>query len=164
MPASQTIIPRSRVIPGAKDDDFHVVDNRTHYPRVVQTATVTLTAADVQGLDATTVEILEAPESGRAYAVLGVHASKAAGAYGGGAAVPVEYADNDGTNIASIPLAHFTAGGTDARWATRVALAGLPAAQVVPAAGIRVGTVGTAFTGAGGDVTITVRYVEVATS
>lgn len=158
MVTSLDIVPRTNVVPGARDDTYRVGIGGAALSRV-QTRDVTLDAAAVGGLTAE-VELLPTPAAGTAYVVLGVYSDKAANAYADGAAVTVNYQDTPNTLIGTIPLAHFSAAGADARWATRPAQSGTPAAQTIPAAGIDMVT-GTAFTGNGGAVTVTVRYITV---
>ena len=154
MAATNVIIPRDKVIPGYQLDDWP-----EGYAEVVNHE-VTLTAAQVLALNTTPVDLLPAPSDGYKHVVLGVYASKPAGAFAGGAAVSVNYKDSSNTLVATIPAAHFTAAAADTRWATRPAQSGTPAAQAIPADGIDV-SVATAFTGTGAAVTLTVRYVDV---
>ena len=150
------VIARSNVISGVQDDSYSAPGGSMG----VQTAEVVMVAADVHDLDSAPVVLLERPASGRGYVVLGVYSHKAADAYGGGSAVTVNYQNGANTLVATIPLNHFIATGTDSRWATPAALSGTPAAQSVLGSGIDMNAT-VAFTGAGGDVTVTVQYVEV---
>ena len=152
------LIDRTNVIGGATNDSFRV-------PGVsggsgLLTADVVLSRADVQALDDTPIELLPAV-AGNKYVVLGVYASKAAGAYAGGAAVTINYTDSGDTLVATIAVAHFRASGTDTRWASNPGLSGLPSAHAIPTDSVDCST-GTEFTGDGGDVTLTVLYLEIA--
>ena len=157
MPASQRTIPRERVIPGARDDDFHVGD-LYHSDHRVKRRSVTLTRAQVQALNGTPVVILPAV-TGRRYLVLGAHMSKGAAAYVDGADVTLNYINDDNNLAATFDDGHFTGAAVANAWAALPARTGTVAAQTFPAGGIDA-NVGTAFTGNGADVTITVLYVE----
>ena len=148
------VISRSNVIKGSSPDAFA----RAGAP--LRTRLVTLNAATVQGLDSAPVVLLPNPPSGIGYLVHGVYSDKAAGEYDDGAVVTVNYQDASATQIASIPRGHFTATSQDGRWATRSALSGLPSSQTPQGFGVNLNTA-TAYTGAGGDVTLTIVYVEV---
>ena len=156
---SQNIIPRDNVIPGAQDDSYHIGDifHCDHQPINHE---VTLSRAEVQALNGTAVDVLPQGTNGQSFEVLGVYYSKAAGAYAGGAAVTINRTDTSNTLVATIPVANMRAAGAMAGWATIPALTGLPGTQAIIEEGIDANT-STAFTGDGGDLTITVRYVEV---
>ena len=150
MTTVHNVIARSNVIAGASAAEA----------RRVQSRSVTLQASDVQGMNASPVTLLPQPSPGMAYVVLGVYSSKAADAFAAGGVATVRFDDATNTAIATIPVAHFTDAAADARWATRSAQSGTPGAQSVPGAAVEI-TCGTAFTGSGGDVTMTVRFIEV---
>jgi len=161
MVASQRIIPRERVIPGARDDDYHV-DSTYHTSQQPRTASVTLTKTDMVALNATPVTLLADPPAGHKYVVLACHVNKATGGYGAGAPVTVNHTDTDSTVAASFPLARFTAAAVQNQWISRT-YTGDVDDVTDPDGGLDI-NVGTAFTDAGddgGDVTITVRYIQV---
>lgn len=145
------VIERSTVIRGAVEDVY------TKEATDIKSVTVTLDAAAVQALNTVPVELLPDPPAGHAYSIIGVYSQKAAAAYADGADVGVNYTDTANTEVATIPLAHFTS-AADARWATRAALSGAPAAQTLPPNGVDM-SVSTAFTGSGADIVVAVRYV-----
>ena len=149
-------IARSTVIPGAGNDGFHV-DGLVHcdHAQPVQ-ITVTFDAAAVRGLD-TPVDLVE-PVPGKKIVPLGVYYSKESGAYGAGAAITFNYKSN--AQVASIPLSVMTNSAAVTGWATRSNQSGQPDAQPVPELPIEIKTA-TAFTGNGGDLTITLIYLEV---
>ena len=155
MATVNNVISRSNVIKGTSPDSFA----RAGGP--LRTRSVTLNSVAIQGLDSAPVVLLPVPPSGIAYLVHGVYSDKVAGEYGGGATVTVNYQDASTTQIASIPRGHFRLTSQDSQWAARTALTGTPTGQAPPGVGIGLNT-GTAFTGEGGDVTITVVYIEVA--
>ena len=158
MVVAQRIIPRDRVIPGARDDDYHV-DSLVHSDERVLSRSVTISRAAMQGLNTTPVVVLPA-KTGLRYIVVAAHVSKAAGAYAGGADVTLNYINTENTLAATFDDASFGAAGAVANaWAALPARTGTVAAQTFPAGGIDA-NVATAFTGAGGAVTITVLYVE----
>jgi len=161
MVASQTIIPRSRVIPGARDDDYHV-DDTYHTGQMPKTASVTLTKTDMVALNATPITLLADPPAGHKYVVLACHVEKATGAYGGGAQVTVNHTDTDSTQAVSFPLARFTSAAVQNQWVPRT-YTGDVDDVTDPDGGLDINTA-TAFTDTGddgGDVTITVRYIQV---
>ena len=156
MTTSSNVIARTNVISGAQDDDFALETDAEQ----VRLRTLDLVPSQIQNLHNAGLEILASPPDGLGYAILGVYSSKAASAYADGAAVTLNYTDDADTLVATIPVAHFTAAATDSRWATRPALSGAPNAQAIPAAGVEMST-STGFTGDGGDITVTIRYVLV---
>lgn len=157
MAVTQTIIPRATVVAGARDDTFSVKDATAAIVR----REVVIANADILTLNATPVSLVPAPSADCRIAILGVHSSKAAGAYSGGAAADIRYTSTGNPVFATLPAAHFRASGADPRWSTPAAITGLPADYDVPEGGVEI-SVGTAFTGAGGGVvTITVVYFEI---
>ena len=152
-------ISRTNVIGGAKDDHFHVGDvfHCNHQPI---NHSVTLTRAQIHALDSAAIDLLLLSANGPNFEVLGVYFSKESGAYSGGAAITINRKNNADTLVATIAASNMRSAGASSGWATIPALSGTPDAQVVIGEGVDVSTT-TAFTGAGGDLTITVRYVDV---
>ena len=148
------IIPRNNVIAGAVDNTFRVSGAS------VLLMEVTLDNAAVHDLDSSPVVLLPAPSPGRVCAILGVFYQKRSGGFTGGGVVNINYTDAGNTLVATIAATHFTNSGATSQWATRANQTGALAAQSPPSAGVDIST-GTAFTGAGGEVIVNVRYVEV---
>ena len=153
------VMSRSNVISGAKDDPFHVasVFHCNHQPINHE---VTLSRSQIHDLNGTPVELLPQGVNGASFEVLGVYYSKAAGAYSGGAAITINRTDSSNTLVATIPVSDMRSASAADGWATIPALSGTPDAQAVIEEGVDANTA-TAFTGAGGALTLTVRYVEV---
>ena len=155
------VIARNNVIPGARNDDFHV-DGLVHCDQVQPTSvSVTLDEAAVLALDATPV-VLAAMPAGKKIVPLGVYYDKEAGAYTLGADITVNFTDGSDTLVATIPVAQVRLAGATTGWATRATLSGAPDSQVVLPDSIDMST-STGFTAtAGGDLTVTLLYLEVA--
>ena len=101
----------------------------------------------------------ELPDGHKAQ-VLGVYYEKAAGAYTSGGAVTVNYQDGGNTLAATVPVAHIRNANARSGWATRPNQAGTPATYSVPDGALDA-TVSADFAGAGGDLTLTLVYLEV---
>lgn len=153
------IIPRDFVIAGADEDPFHV-GTVHHCGKEVLLRETVLRAADLQNLSGTPVVVLPALPDGLKAAVLGVYYSKAAGAYTNGAAVTINYTDSGNTLAASIPVANVRQATANDGWATRATQSGTAATFEVPEGGLDANA-SAGFSGDGGDLTITVRYIEV---
>ena len=151
-----TTIERTSVILGAENDNFHV-NGLVHcdHAQPVQAA-VTLDSTAVRGLDTALHLVDSAP--GKKIEPLGVYYSKEAGAYGGGAAITLRF--GSGHVVATIPLADITSASAEAGWADRANQSGTPESQAAPSDSVQILT-GTAFTGNGGDLAITLIYLEV---
>ena len=158
MPVQQNTIPRTSVIPGAQDDTFSVDGGSSGG---VLTVTVGLTRAQMHDIS-NPIELVADPGAGLGIAVLGVYSAKAAGAYTAGGALQVEYDATGTADIASVPVTPFRSAATDSRWATPEAITGTPSAFAVPGGGVQV-QASADFAGAGGDVTLAVKYVVVDT-
>ena len=152
-------ISRTNVIDGAADDTEHL-GTVFHCGREVLLHEVGLTRAQVQALHTTAVVILPALVGSRKIAVLGVYYVKAAGAYSGGGTVSIHHLDTAGTLVGGLPSSQMRNAGRRDGWFSRAGQSGDPSTFAVPEAGLDVRT-GSAYTGAGGDLSITVRYVEV---
>ena len=153
------VIARTNVIHGAQDDDFHVGDvfHCDHQPI---NHSATLTRAQVHDLHNTSIDVLLPVANGPSFEILGVYYSKASGAYSGGAAITINRKDSGTTLVATIAASNMRSAGVSSGWATLPALSGTPDAQAVIEEGVDASTT-TAFTGAGGSLTITIRYVNV---
>ena len=152
---TRDIISRTSVIPGAENDDFHV-DGLAHCEHAQPVhVSMTFDSAGVRGLD-TPVDLVD-PVPGKKLVTLGVYYSKETSAYGGGAAVEITYKGS--SLISTIPQNALTNSAAVTGWATRANLSGTPDGMRVPDLGIEIKT-GTAFTGSGGDLTITLIYLE----
>ena len=153
------LIERTDVIEGAENDEFHP-DGLVH-------CTITNPARFNHTLNRSAVHGLTSPVGivgGRAgikrIVVLGVYYSKATGAYAGGAAVAVHFSDPATTSIATIPATVLRNAAAVTGWAERATLAGSPESQPLVVGGIQLSTA-TAYTGAGGNLTVSVIFLEV---
>ena len=124
---------------------------------------VVLTAADVQALNSTPIDLVGELGDSKAIAVLGVHYSKASGAYSGGAACHIQYKDPANTRVANITAATMRANSQQGGWdmADRTGNPTANSNQTLLPQGIEI-TTATAYTGAGGDLTMHVLYLEAA--
>ena len=153
---TQNIIDRTVIIDGAANDDFHV-NGLSHcdHAQPVQ-AVLTLDSAGVRGL--TTAVHLVTPAAGKKIEPLGIYYSKDVGAYGAGASIAVRF--TSGHVLGSILRADINSASAEANWTVRPNQSGLPDSQAAPEEGIEVHS-GTAFSGNGGDLIITLIYLEV---
>ena len=152
-------IVRTNVIDGAAIDDFHVGVVQ-HCGGLVLTRTTVLSRSQVHGLN-TPKRLLDDPtDPDIRFVVFGIYWSKEAGAYTSGGNVNIDHRDSGTTTIASIPAANIRQAAAASGWASRSGLFGLPAAYPVHAGGLQAAA-GSRFSGNGGDLTFTVRYVEV---
>ena len=158
MVSTQNIVPRSALIPGYRTDAFTVPAQAPPDP-VIQTASVTLSRAEVHDLDSTAIDIVVAIPN-RKIAVLGVYASKTGGGFTGGDDVTLNFKDGSTTLVATLRAAFWRTAGAAAEWAVLPATTGALADFDYPVEGIDAST-GTTFAGAGGGTTLTVLYVEV---
>ena len=153
-------IARDEVIPGAENDPFHI--NQMYHCAHSQptVASISISRAQVHALNGTPIDLL-IPPVGRSIYPLGVFFTKLAGAYGGGAAVSVNFKNSGNTLVATIALSQLTNAAETSGYATRAPLAGLPEAQLDPRDGVDV-NVATAFTGNGGELQLDLVYLELA--
>ena len=159
-------IDRTNVIDGARDaaepDRSPVVVTDVDFVIQPQTHQVTLTAAQLQTLNTVPVVVLPELPHGHKAQVLGVYYEKADGAYTNtsGGAVTVNYQDGGNTLAATIPVAHIRNANAKSGWATRPNQSGTPATFSVPDGALEA-TAPADFAGAGGDLTLTLVYLEV---
>ena len=161
MVSNLNVIERNNVVPGAVDDTYHV-GTVHHCGKEVLTHTTVLTAAQLHAISATPVDVLPdrlIPGSIQA-AVLGIYYSKEAGAYTSGAALTLNYKDSGNTLVATIPVGRVRSNTAVTGWATMPAMSGTPSSFTLPTEGIDANAASN-FHGGGGDLSITVRYVEV---
>lgn len=152
------VIPRVNVIPGAQNDPFHV-DLEFHCEMQPVHQVRVFTRSQIQGLFPTNVEIVPVAVD-RRIVVLGVYYDKASGAYTDGGDITILYEDPTGTLIATIPVANMRAGGQREGWATLAPLSGTPDTVAIPDSGVQVHAPAD-FTGNGGNLTLTVRYLDI---
>ena len=157
---SQNIIARGSVIPGAKNDDFHP-DGESHcqvaQPAVA--ATVTLTNAQVRGLPHSEIEVVPGIPGKRLWP-LGVYYEKAAGAYTGGSGFVVEYISNQQW-VVDMPEVAMRSGTAETGWGVLRPFTGTPEDRSFPSGGLQIAS-GGGFQGTGGgQLEITVVYLEV---
>lgn len=159
MVSTQNIINRQIVIPGAQDDGYSVAYGGIERLTMKKVSHIVSQTA-IHTLNATPVELLPAPPTGKRYAVFAAYSSKASGGYTGGAVIAIQYSGTGTPNAATLPATHFRAVGTNTAWASRVAPAGAPNAFALGEGSVRLTTT-TAFADAGGPVTVTIFYAEV---
>ena len=152
-------INRSNVIDGAHVD-AEPAPTMVHRSPVTQTHQVTLTAAQLQALSTDPVVVLPELPDGHKAQVGGVYYEKAAGAYTSGGAVTVNYQASGNTLAATIPVANIRNANATSGWATRPNQAGTPATYEVPDGALDANA-SADFVGAGGDLTLTLMYLEV---
>ena len=144
------VIAREEVIQGAENDSFHI-DHLFHCAHSQPTvASISISRAQMHALNGTPINLFD-PPAGRSIYPLGVFFTKLAGAYGGGAAVTVNFKNSVTTLVATLARSELTNAAETSGYATRAPLAGLPEAQPDPRDGVDV-NVATAFTGNGGAV------------
>ena len=130
-----------------------------HCGRAVKKFSFTMNAGNLNALS-TALEFMPALEHNLKIGVLGVYFSKTAGAYTGGSAVSIRYNTTGTPAVASIPASQVRSSGATSGWATLAAQTGVPADFAIPEDGLEA-VASSDFSGSGGDLTITVRYIEV---
>ena len=154
-------ISRSHVIDGAADHVFHV-GSVNHCGGGIVEVTNVLVAAQLHVIRADPRPVLvEPPLAGRRIAVIGVYWSKEAGAYSSGGALTINHTNLANSLIGTINAGDIRNASATSGWATLPALTGTPVAFPVPDDGLDLNSSGN-FQGNGGDLTITVRYIQVA--
>ena len=152
-------ITRTHVIDGAAIDDFHVGVVQ-HCGGLVLTRTTVLRTSQVHGLNSPK-QLLDNPtDPDMRFVVLGIYWSKEAGAYTAGGTINIDHRDPSTTTIAAIAATDIHQAAASAGWAARRGLSGLPVDYPVIEGGLQAAA-GSRFSGAGGDLTFTIRYVEV---
>ena len=153
-------IARSNVIGGAEADPFHV-GTVHHCGGGILERTTVLVAAQLHDIRADPRPVLVPPPSGGLrLAVFGVYFSKATGAYTGGGALTINHTSSANTLVGTINHGDLTAAAARSGWAILPALTGTASTFALPDDGLDINSSGD-FSGAGGDLTIVVRYVEV---
>ena len=150
---TQNVIQRTNVVQGRyTEDDFR----KSKFPTEAQSASVTLTTADVHDLDSASVELVPAPPAGCYISVERIRASKAADAYGGTGSLRFRY--GTGTReFGTVPHSFCSNSSAVDAWATATAPVA-PPNDAWPEAEALVVDTGGNLTGAGGDIDITVTY------
>ena len=146
------ISPRENVIPGSKDDTFHVDPYHSSHAGAL-TATVTLNAAAMQAINTTPQELVPAPADGASIDIISIRVQKAAGGFSG--SNPLQFRYGTGASVAEVPAAILTGGGATNAYADPVT----PSTPLPPADMALNAYASANYTGAGGAVTITVKYV-----
>ena len=152
-------IDRNHVIDGAADDMTHV-GTVFHCGHDVELYEVVVTRAQVHAMRTTPVPLLPALPDGRKIAVLGVYYIKAAGGYTGGQTVRVRYTNSSNTIVGSLPSTQMRHALARDGWFGLGNQSGTPSAFAIPEGGLDLNTTA-AYAGDGGDLTITIRYIEV---
>jgi hypothetical protein len=151
---------RSHVLEGAFADGFHI-GTVHHCGGGILEVTTVLVATQLHDIRADPRPVLvEPPPGNRRIATLGVYYSKAAGAYGGGGALTINHTNSANTLIGTINHGEITTASARSGWASLPALTGTSTNFALPTDGLDINS-SSDFTGAGGDLTIVVRYVEV---
>ena len=162
---TQTVIPRQNVIPGAQDDTYSVGSGGVVVgpAPVVLSTTVTITRDEMHDISTTPIEVFSGLGSGRQIVVLGVYLTKHAGAYTTTRTLNLEYTSGTPTSVGSVAGTHFGGAGTQNSWAvlTNPLVTVAPADVDEPVNASIQATANNDFAGAGGDVDVTVRYIEV---
>ena len=151
MPSVHRIIQRSNVTPGAQDDTYRV----NPVVAKAQTQRTVLSTEQVRSLDTESQPLTPTPSIGRSIEVLSVFVEKAAGGYAQPKPLSLRYGA-EGEEVARIGAAILR--DTDERtgWADLQPTGlGRPTGAAVTAAATD------PYQGDGGELTITVRYVEV---
>ena len=152
-------IARTNIIGGASDDPDHI-GTVFHCGREINLLQVLVPRAQVHSLNTTPVVLLPALPDGRKIAVLGVYYRKAAGAYAGGQTVHVRYINPMNNVVGSLPSSQMRNVLSRDGWFGRAGQSGDPSTFAVPEGGLDLNTTA-AYTGDGGDLSVTIRYVEV---
>ena len=158
MVSQLNIIPRDNVIPGARNDDF-ALDGEFLTDGLPKTHVVNVARADIHALNTTNLDIMPARPGGRRIAILGIYYDKLAGGYSGGAAITLHATGAGAPQVGSIAATEMRQSGARTGWGGIQNRTGVPADQETPEGGLRIQT-STAYTGAGGDLEITIYYLE----
>ena len=156
------VIKRSNVIGGAVDDDYRVAPLQAAAAGSVFLYSVTLSREQVQGLGQTPVAVTPVPGQGKRIEVLGAHLWKTAGGYSPAHTVVVLYGGTEGQEAARFPTSWLRDPLETGGWGDITPPEVAPDQVDRPVDQPLVVTSANRAAGDGGDVTITVRYVEVA--
>ena len=152
-------IGRTSIIEGAVDDTEHL-GTVFHCGREVLLHRATVTRAQVHAIRSTPALLMPALQGGRKIAVIGCYYVKEAGGYTGGGTVRVRYDNTANTVVGSLPSSQMRHALARDGWFGLPGQSGDPSTFEVPDGGLDLNTTAD-YAGDGGDLTITIRYVEV---
>ena len=155
MPTILNTIARSNVIAGARDDTFRV-SGRPTGAGTVQNATIAIPNAEMLTIGTVPVELVAAAPALHGIVVVSIELTKAADAYGGNRVMTFRHG--------SAGVAWGTVGAltfANAAALTVHADPSLPTADFPTIAATLNATASGNYTGAGGDVSVTVKYIVI---